>query len=69
MPETTYRGRRAAQIENDRLRLTVLQEGGHIAEILDKSTGVNPLCKTAPISRDSAIFARSYQSPHAISQL
>jgi hypothetical protein len=43
MPETTYRGRRAAQIENDRLRLTVLQEGGHIAEILDKSTGVNPL--------------------------
>jgi hypothetical protein len=25
------------------LRVTVLQEGGHIAEILDKETGINPL--------------------------
>ncbi len=43
MPETTYRNRRAASLENDRLRVTVLQEGGHIAEILDKQSGVNPL--------------------------
>jgi hypothetical protein len=40
---TTYHGRRAAAIENENLRVTVLQEGGHIAEILDKETGVNPL--------------------------
>lgn len=40
---TVYRGRRAAAIENDHLRVTVLEEGGHIAEILDKRTGVNPL--------------------------
>jgi hypothetical protein len=40
---TTYHGRRAAAIENQHLRLTVLQEGGHIAEILDKGTGINPL--------------------------
>src|SRR3954452_23249673 len=40
---TTYRGRRAAAIENDALRVTVLREGGHIAEIFDKRTGVNPL--------------------------
>lgn len=40
---TRYRTRRAATIENDRLRVTVLQEGGHIAEIADKVTGVNPL--------------------------
>jgi hypothetical protein len=39
----TYRGRRAATIANDDLRVTVLAEGGHIAEILDKRTGVNPL--------------------------
>jgi hypothetical protein len=39
----TYRGRRAVAIENDRLRLTVLEGGGHIAEIFDKATGVNPL--------------------------
>ena len=38
-----YRGRRAAAIENQSLRVTVLQEGGHIAEILDKETGINPL--------------------------
>jgi hypothetical protein len=40
---TIYRGRRAAAIENQHLRVTVLQEGGHIAEILDKDTGINPL--------------------------
>jgi hypothetical protein len=38
-----YQGRRAASIENDRIRVTVLEGGGHIAEILDKTTGVNPL--------------------------
>ena len=43
MAETTYRNRRAVQIQNERVRVTVLVEGGHIAEILDKSTGVNPL--------------------------
>jgi hypothetical protein len=40
---TTYRGRRAASIENDVLRVTVLEEGGHIAEITDRASGVNPL--------------------------
>jgi hypothetical protein len=40
---TPYRNRRAAAIENDALRVTVLEEGGHIAEIADKATGVNPL--------------------------
>ena len=38
-----YRGRRAASIESAEIRVTVLQHGGHIAEILDKATGVNPL--------------------------
>jgi hypothetical protein len=43
MPETTYRNRRAVRIENDEIRLTVLIEGGHVAEILHKASGVNPL--------------------------
>jgi hypothetical protein len=44
MPTTTeYRGRRAATIENDDLRVSVLVEGGHVAEIFDKPAGVNPL--------------------------
>jgi hypothetical protein len=40
---TFYHDRRAAAIENQHLRVTVLREGGHIAEILDKETGINPL--------------------------
>ena len=39
----TYRGRRAAAIENEQLRVTVLAEGGHLAEVYDKAAGVNPL--------------------------
>ena len=42
MPQL-YRNRRAVSIENDALRVTVLEGGGHIAEIFDKATGVNPL--------------------------
>ena len=38
-----FRNRLSTSIENDGLRVTVLHEGGHIAEILDKRTGVNPL--------------------------
>jgi hypothetical protein len=40
---THYRGRRAASIDNGTLRVTVLEEGGHIAEIRDLASGVNPL--------------------------
>jgi hypothetical protein len=40
---SNYRGRRAAQIQNDVLRVSVLEEGGHVAEILDRGTNVNPL--------------------------
>jgi len=40
---TRFHNRRAVQIENDRIRLTVTEEGGHVAEILHKATGVNPL--------------------------
>ena len=43
MLRTSYRNRRAVQLENDNLRLTVLEEGGHIAELQHRKTGVNPL--------------------------
>jgi len=43
MTESAYRGRSAAVFENDSVRVTLLREGGHIAGILDKQTGVNPL--------------------------
>ena len=40
---TTFHGRRATTIENDTLRLTVLEEGGHIAEVFHKPSGMSPL--------------------------
>jgi len=43
VPVTNWRGRRAVAVENDDLRVTVLVEGGHIAEVLDKRTGISPL--------------------------
>ena len=38
-----FRGRRAAAIENGDLRVTVLEGGGHIAEVLHKASGISPL--------------------------
>ncbi len=43
MKETTFRGRKAIEIEDESVRLTTVVEGGHIAEFLEKSTGINPL--------------------------
>ncbi|MGI4854482.1 MAG: hypothetical protein ACRYF4_10620 [Janthinobacterium lividum] len=43
MPRTTYKGRRAVSLENEHLRVTVVEEGGHIAEIFHKAAGINPL--------------------------
>jgi hypothetical protein len=43
MTAALFHGRKAAQIENDMLRVTVTHEGGHIAEVFDKRAGVSPL--------------------------
>jgi len=43
MREVSYRNRRACQLDNGLLRVTVLVEGGHVAEIFDHQAGVNPL--------------------------
>jgi hypothetical protein len=39
----TYRNRQVVRIENDELMVTVTVEGGHIAEIVEKKSGMNPL--------------------------
>jgi hypothetical protein len=41
--KTIFKGRRAVCLENEALRVTVLEEGGHIAEVFDKRAGVSPL--------------------------
>lgn len=43
MAESTYRNRRAVQLDNGLVRVTVLVEGGHVAEIFDHASQVNPL--------------------------
>ena len=40
---TSYRNRKAYELSNDKLTATVTVEGGHIASIVHKRTGVNPL--------------------------
>jgi hypothetical protein len=54
-----YRDRRAVSIENAHLRVTVVEGGGHIAEIADKRTNLNPLWtppwpSIEPLSYDAA---------------
>lgn len=43
MTEILFKGRQATCMENDLLRVTVLKEGGHIAEVFDKRARVSPL--------------------------
>src|ERR1044071_10525037 len=43
MGEIIYRDRRAFSMESSQLRVTMLVEGGHIAELTHKPSGVNPL--------------------------
>jgi len=38
-----YRGRKAHSLENQHLQIIVTVEGGHLAAIVDKASGVNPL--------------------------
>jgi hypothetical protein len=59
MSETLYHGRRAVTVENDHLRVSVLVGGGHIAEIFEKSAGVNPLWLPPWRSIEPADFGRS----------
>jgi hypothetical protein len=73
MSETSYRGRRAVSIENEHVRVTMLVEGGHIAELLHKKTGVNPLWtppwpSIEPSTFDPSKHAATYGA-HAESKL
>lgn len=43
MPDTIYRGRKAVEISNGTLTLTVTVEGGHIARIQHAAVEMNPL--------------------------
>jgi hypothetical protein len=64
MIETKFHGRRAASIENERLRVTVLEEGGHIAEIYHKHCGVSPLWVPPWPSIEPSAFRPGHGNPY-----
>ena len=43
MAQVFFANRRSHSIENEHLRVVVTEEGGHIAAIVDKASGINPL--------------------------
>jgi hypothetical protein len=43
MCETNYLGRRAMKLDNGILEIIVTVEGGHLAAVRDKASGINPL--------------------------
>src|SRR5262245_28376365 len=59
-----YRNRRAASIENAALRVTVVEGGGHIAEIFDKKSGVNPLWTPVWPSLEPAEFGPTHDAAY-----
>jgi hypothetical protein len=58
-----FKGRQAACLENDLLRVTVLNEGGHIAEVFDKRAGVSPLWIPHWTSIEPSSFDRNRPGP------
>jgi hypothetical protein len=58
-----YRGRRAVSLERDDVRVTLLVEGGHIAEVLDKRTGLNPLWTPSWDSVEPSAFSIAEHGP------
>jgi hypothetical protein len=59
-----YRGRRAEVVEDDDVRVNVLVEGGHIAEIFDKRSGVNPLWTPPWRSIEPSTFTPAHRAEY-----
>ncbi|MGA7919869.1 MAG: hypothetical protein WCA38_09360 [Candidatus Acidiferrales bacterium] len=59
MTEVNYRNRRAARVENENVRVTVLAEGGHVAEICHKLSDVNPLWTPPWPSIEPSTYSRA----------
>ncbi len=64
MTVVDHRGRRAAQIENAHLRVTMTVEGGHIAEIRDMASGVNPLWAPQWPSVEPSMFGPTHREAY-----
>lgn len=56
MPKASYLSRRAISLENESLRITVVEEGGHLAEVFHKTAGVNPLWTPGWAGKEPSAF-------------
>lgn len=56
MPKSACLSRRAVALENEHLRITVVEEGGHIAEVFHKAAGVNPLWTPTWAGKEPSAF-------------
>lgn len=61
---TLYNNRRAFAIENEHVRVTMLADGGQIAEFQHKATGVNPLWKPQWPSIEPSTYDRARHSEY-----
>lgn len=59
-----FMGRQATRLENEILRVTVLHEGGHIAEVFDKRAGISPLWIPPWPSIEPSAFENSKPGPY-----
>ena len=64
MTAISFRGRQAARLENEILRVTVLHGGGHIAEVFDKRAGVSPLWIPPWPSMEPSEFDKKRPDPY-----
>jgi hypothetical protein len=62
VPTTQYLGRKAVSIENSDLRVTVTQEGGHIAEVFSKAAGISPLWVPGWVSGEPSSFGPAQEA-------
>jgi hypothetical protein len=62
MTRTDYRGRRAVRIANSDLEVIVLIEGGHIAAITDRRSGINPLWTPTWKSIEPSAFGSTHHA-------
>lgn len=61
MAEVLYANRKAHSIENEHLEVVVTVEGGHIAAIRDKASGINPLWRPPwPSIEPSSYYAAKH---------
>jgi hypothetical protein len=59
-----FMGRQATRLESEILRVTVLQEGGHIAELFDKRAGISPLWIPPWPSIEPSDFEKAKPGPY-----